>query len=324
MPSWMSDAEAAPAASPVASPATGSDEGAASVADAAPKLTLRQRADAASAAAKAKADAPPTDSAPIAPAVVDQAEANKLARAQAALERTRAQAAAHRKATAEAAQLRQQLATAKASEAKLQELAKLVDQDPYAAMHAMGITPEGLGKHGTPEAALAKMKAEFDARVAQAEEKAAKLEQQIQAEKTQAAIEEGKKQILSLVESGPYPHLQGFSDRMVIKEVNDLLVDAYERTKAQTGEGIWFPFADALSHLESEAAQKAAARTQKTPTTTTAARAGADGKQPQRPALNNQAASRSAGAGTPATETQEQRKERIVKMMRDRRMAREG
>ena len=309
MPCVMSDAEAAPAAAPVASP-TGTDDGAASVADA-PKGTLRERADAA--AAKAKEAAAPTAVVP------DAAEQNKLARAQAALERSRQQAASHRKATAEASQLRQQLATAKASEAKLQELAKLVDADPYAAMHAMGITPEGLGKHGTPEAALAKMKSEFDARVAQAEEKANKLEQQIQNEKTQAAVEQGKKALLALVDSGPYPTIAGWTERVLVREVNDLLVAAHERT------GEWYPFADALSHLESEAAQKAAARApQKTTTTSTAARAGADGTKPQRPALNNQAAARSAGAGTPASETQEQRKERIVNMMRDRRLARQA
>lgn len=245
-----------------------------------------------------------------------------LAKAKAGADAARRRAAAHRRQEAEHAQTRNELTTLKTKLAEseratttLHELAKLAETDPYAAMHRMGITVDGLTKHGTPEGQRAKFESEIQKQLEAERAERVRLQNEIQAERQNKSVEAGRSEVRGLLASERFPTLKSLPERIVMREVSDLRLAAFKES------GETYSFDEVLSWLETEFSKPAgqtAAATQK-PQNGTAGRAPGDRTAPKSRTLTNAQAS-SSNSLAPELEnlTREQREEMIKKKIRAR------
>ena len=289
-----------------------------------PKGTWRERMEAAKAAKAAKGPDPLAPGLPPleVPGTAASADPDRLERAKAAAEKLRNDQDSRRRQQVAQAQRDQELSStraelekAKAAEKQLADIARLVNEDPYAAMHKLGITVDNLAKHGTPEAAIAKLQGDYDKRVAAAEAATQALRAELQAEKDAQATENGKAQLRSLVDSGAYPALATLPERVLFRDVNEVLVEAHRR------EGVWYSFEDALTYLESDYSG-AASRRKPAPTTATtqngAPRPGQDADGPRRPPTNQQTTSVSSLSKPLKDLPTEERRKAVSEILRER------
>lgn len=215
--------------------------------------------------------------------------------------------------------LKSKLADSERSTTRLNELVKLAESDPYAAMHAMGITVDGLTKHGTPEGQRAKFESEIKKELEAERAERVRLQNEIHTEKLNQSVESGRREVRDLLASDKFPTLSRMPERIVMREVSDLRIAAYKES------GETYSFDEVLSFLEkdlekdfSKPAGQNAAATQK-PQNGTAGRAPGDRTAPKSRTLTNAQASASNSLAPELEDlTREQREDLIKKKIRAR------
>jgi hypothetical protein len=196
-----------------------------------------------------------------------QAEPSAIERAKRAAKNARRDARRFREQSRETEQLRAQHAQAHAEVARLRGIEQALRSDPLAALKALGLTAQDIAKRlvkdGTPEALIANVQEQLEQERAERQ----KLEAQIQAEKSQAALRQAETRFVERAsDTKRYPHVAEQPTALVLAAAKHIISVA-------GAQGYQYSDGEILDYLEREYAAKS-----KTPKTQVSSASGANGK----------------------------------------------